>query len=122
MSVINFTLFVQMLHFFIAFLLIKYFFFKLAVAHIQAEDNFQDILISTVQQHQATVIQKEKDIIEHWTHMQEYFAAHAPSIKKEPEYSSKTPPLIHPTFNQDQVAEEITQLADVVQKRIDDVW
>ena len=82
MSVINFTLIVQVVHFFIAFFLIKYFFFKPALAHINAEETLQESLVSSVQEHQAAVVaHKEKEITDHWQALRAYFAQNVPSLK-----------------------------------------
>ena len=94
MSIINATIFIQAIHFFIAFFLIKYFFFKPIVAQINAEDALQESLISTVQEHQIAVAQKERELLEHWQAMRAYFAKHVPVLKYEPFFVPKGPQLV----------------------------
>lgn len=81
MSIINATLVAQAIHFFIAYLLIKYLFFKPVFVQIEQEDTLQASLIATVQAHQQKVAQKEQDLVTQWHSLRNYFSAHVPVIK-----------------------------------------
>ena len=114
MSVINFTLVVQGVHFFIAFILIKHFFFKAAVNQIVAQDRLQESLIGAVQEHQAAISQKEQELREQWQAMRTYFSHNAPSLKQEPLFFGKRSSIIIPQFDQ----ASLKQSADNVSKKL----
>lgn len=79
MSIINGTLLAQAFHFFIAFYLIKYFFFKPIWAHIQAEQAAQKSLVDTVQTYQQKIRDKEDEIAAVWEHAHVHFSHTIPS-------------------------------------------
>ena len=101
MSVINATLIVQVVHFFIAFALIKYFFFKPTFAHINAEETLQESLVNSVQEHQKTVAEKEKEISDQLQDVRTYFAQNVPSLKAQPLLVSSRPSVVIPHFNKE---------------------
>jgi hypothetical protein len=79
MSIINGTLFAQAFHFFIAFYIIKHFFFKPIWAHIQAEQTTQKSLIDVVQTYQQKIRDKEDEIAHIWQDAHAHFAQTIPS-------------------------------------------
>lgn len=122
MSVINFTLVIQAINFFIAFFCIKYFFFKTAVVHVQAEEVLQKSLINAVQEHQSVVAQKEQEIRDHWNALQSYFATHAPSLQSPPLYAAgKLPWVVAPQFDKVVIDQQIQALTAELIKKVDHV-
>jgi alpha-ketoglutarate-dependent taurine dioxygenase len=120
MAFINCTLIVQILNFFIAFFIIKYFFFKPVLAHINAEDSFQESLLNTVQMHKTIVAQKEQELVEQWNVGQKYFYQHSPVIRQEPFFASK-PSIIKPEFDHHMIDSIAKQTAQQLIKKVDHV-
>lgn len=113
MAFINCTLIVQIINFFIAFFIIKYFFFKPVVEHIQAEDALQESLLNTVQANRVIVAQKEQELLAHWQSAYHYFKKNTPSLVHEPFFSAKSSivkPHFEPTMINDMVKQATTQL------------
>lgn len=95
MSIINSTLIIQAVHFLIAYLLIKFFFFRYAHEAIHAEDSLQEALVQNVQRAQIQVAQKEEELKQRWLDARVFFSDHIPLFKKRfirsQEYSGVSP-------------------------------
>lgn len=120
MAFINCTLIVQAINFFIAFFIIKYFFFKPVLAQIHAEDAFQESLINTVQAHRIIVVQKEQELLAQWQSAQRYFEENSPSTRSEPFFSVK-PAIQKPIFEQSIVDSIAKKAATELLKKVDHV-
>lgn len=120
MAFINGTLIVQVFNFGIAFVLIKYFFFKPVLAHIAAEDSLQESLIASVQEHQSHVAAKEQELKEHWQSVRRYFAEHVPSLRSTSIFS-KRPDIVIPEFGASQINRAAQEAADALVKKVDHV-
>jgi len=120
MAFINGTLIVQMFNFGVAFFLIKYFFFKPVLAHINAEDALQESLIATVQEHQALAVVKEQELLDHWKSVRRYFSEHAPSLRFSAR-ALKRPEIVIPTFEDAEIIRAAQEAADALVKRVDHV-
>ena len=121
MSVINFTLIIQAINFFIAFFIIKYFFFKAAVSHINVEDKLQQSLITIVQEHQLAIAHKEQEINAHWQSVKNYFVQNGPAIRAEPFFIAKRPSIVIPHFDHAQIVQGAKDLAQALIKQVDHV-
>lgn len=113
MAFINGTLILQVAHFIIAFYLIKYFLFKPVFAYIEAEDALQESLVSAVQEHQAAVAQKERELSDHWHGLRSHFAQHVPSFKIQRLATAKSS-IEMPHF----ASESIQKMAQEVTKKL----
>ena len=120
MAFINCTIIVQAINFFIAFFIIKYFFFKPVLAQINAEDSLQESLLATIQTHRATVAQKEQELAEQWGAAQQYFDKNIPSIRQEPFFASKSP-ILKPEFEQRVINETAAHAMRQLIKKVDHV-
>jgi hypothetical protein len=120
MAFINCTIIVQAINFFIAFFIIKYFFFKPVLAQINAEDSFQESLLNTVQANRTIVAQKEKELAEQWRSAQQYFDQHTPSTVQEPFFASK-PAIIKPEFDRRMVDDIAMKAAQQLIKKVEHV-
>ncbi len=120
MAFINFTLIVQAINFFIAFFLIKYLFFKPIVAQIQAEDDFQESLLNTVQANRTLVAQKEQELRAQWQSAQDHFKENTPSLKPAHFFSPRAA-LVKPEFDQSVIARTLKQATTELINRIDHV-
>lgn len=118
MSIINFTLIIQAIHFFIAYYIIKYFFFAPVVNQIDAENRLQESLVTAVQEYQMAVSNKEKELEVQWQAMRDYFAGHIPEIKQETAVLSKLPEIVVPSGKQMPDKSLMAMLATQLIKRI----
>ncbi len=120
MAFINCTLIVQAINFFIAFFIIKYFFFKPVLMQIHEEDAFQESLLNTVQEHRALVAQKEQELHAQWQSAQRYFEQHSPPTRQQPFFASKTS-VIKPEFEHRMVDDIAKRVASELIKKVDHV-
>ena len=109
MALINATLIVQAIHFFIAYLIVKHLLFKPALAEIQKEDAVQESLIATLQDHQFLLAQKEQELINEKKRAQEEFARAIPSLDSSL-LLKKMPNVVIPQFQKS----ELEGLADTM--------
>lgn len=113
MALINATILVQAIHFFIAYLMVKYLLFKPALAEIQKEDAVQESLIATLQDHQVLLAQKEQDLVNEKKRAQGEFARTIPSLDSSL-LLKKMPNIIIPQFQKS----ELENLADAMSKKL----
>lgn len=118
MTIINFTLIVQAINFFIAFFILKYFFIKYAVAHVHAEHTLQESLVSIVQEHQLAVTQKEKEIQAQWQTIHAYFVDHAPTLKSPIKVTQKQPPIVKPHLHDQMLEPLIHDMTQEIVKKV----
>ncbi|MFZ5953953.1 MAG: hypothetical protein ACOYT8_02500 [Candidatus Dependentiae bacterium] len=81
MSLVNLTLGVQAINFFLAYLILKYFLLKPAIMAIQSEDTLQQHLIAKVHQSHKRISDKQREIQEKWQECQKEFADNAPLLE-----------------------------------------
>jgi hypothetical protein len=80
MSLVNLTLVVQALNFFVAYLILKYLLLKPAVQAIAAEDAHQQQLVCLVQESHVRIQEKKQEIQQRWRDCQQEFVQNAPAI------------------------------------------
>lgn len=80
MSLVNLTLVVQAVNFFVAYLILKYLLLKPALQAIAAEDAHQQQLVSQVQENHVRIQEKKQEIQQRWRDCQEEFVQNAPAI------------------------------------------
>lgn len=122
MSIINATLVAQAFHFFIAYLLIKYLFFKPIFKQIEQEDKLQESLIANVQSHQQSVALKEQDLITQWHSLRNYFASHVPPVKPVDIPKSSHPQVTLPKLDQAQLDASVSRAHEEIVKKVRNVW
>ena len=121
MTVINFTLVIQAINFFIAFLLIKFFFFKTAVDHIQSEETLQKTLNAKVGNYQELVNSQEQKLKNQWHNMVRHFSFNSPSLKPKPFFVQKLSPRSLPEIDPEARTQEITQLTKELINKVNHV-
>lgn len=121
MTVINFTLVIQAINFFIAFLLIKFFFFKTAVVHIQAEETLQKTLNNRVGKFQELVNIQEQKLKSQWQEMVSYFSGNSPSLKPKPFFAEKLSPIGLPEIDPKALKLEVAKLTTELINRVNHV-
>lgn len=118
MAFINCTLIVQIINFFIAFFIIKYFFFKPILASLHAEDAFQNTLINKIQTHRAMVAQKEQELSVQWQSVQRYFEQNSPSLKQRPSFPFRSP-IIMPSFDSHTITDAAHKVVSQLVKKVE---
>lgn len=81
MSLVNLTLGVQAINFFLAYLILKYFLLKPAIMAIQSEDTLQQNLVARVHQSHKRISDKQQEIQEKWRECQKEFTDNAPLLE-----------------------------------------
>ncbi len=119
MSIINSTLIVQAFHFFIAYVAIKYFFFKQAYHEIATQDTLQESLVRSVQSGQMQVERNEQNLQEHWRRARDYFLHHRPSFKEEPLIGGPViPSIVIPTIEKSRIEDIAPFIADALLQKV----
>lgn len=118
MSIINATLVAQAIHFLIAYLLIKYLFFKPVFEQIEQEDTLQESLINTIQSQQNIVAQKEQDLITQWHALKNYFATHVALVPSVSFGAHKRTQVQLPQLESQDINKAITQLTKEIVKKV----
>lgn len=121
MALINATLVVQAIHFYIAFLMIKHLFFKPLFAQIEQENSLQESLISTVQKQQMRVAEKEQALKDQWQQLKAYFAREAPAIHAPLFSEAEHAPIKIPGIPSDQIKKVISQTAQSIVQKVEHV-
>ncbi len=82
MIAINITLLFQVIHFFIAYLIIRGLILKPVLTIIQQEKSVRETLLSSLQQIKERIAINEQERLNIWMRCKNYFAAHNPSREK----------------------------------------
>ena len=82
-SFVNLTVLVQAVNFFVAYLILKYFLLKPAIAAIRQEDTYQNHLLGMVQSSHSRISDKQQEIEHKWRLCQKEFAKIAPQPLSE---------------------------------------
>lgn len=77
---INLTLLIQVINFIIAYIILRFLFFRPVVAVIKREDQEKDSLLDTIEQRRIMLQDREKERQELWRQCQYYFIEHAPQM------------------------------------------
>jgi hypothetical protein len=78
---INFTLIVQIVHFYIAYRILKQYLFSPLVLQIQQEDREQQQLTQAIESRRVLVVQRERTMTEEWDEQRTYFALASPRLE-----------------------------------------
>lgn len=84
MLVPNATLLIQVINFFIAYGIVRFFIVKPLLALIQQEDAQAASLAQAVQERQMTIENKRHELEVYWSECKDHFASHTPSISHRP--------------------------------------
>ena len=80
---INGTLFIQAINFFIAYLLLRFFLFKPAVALIQGERAEVNAFLERISNHQKALEARSREKAEKWRYYQTEFLQRVPFVGRE---------------------------------------
>lgn len=116
---INSTLFVQLINFIIAYLILRIFLFKPIVAVVAQETNERESLIALVEARTVIVQQKETERRQRWLEHQEEFASIIPVITRPELFVFKEiePQLTLQPIEQKTIDRTVSQITeDIVNK------
>ena len=86
---LNLTLVVQIINFWIAYLMIKYILLKPAIAHIEADEQRAHLITEHIGQWNYQLATLENEVAQHWSMAQTYFSNHRPELARV------CPPFLH---------------------------
>lgn len=110
---LNITLVVQIINFFIAWLLLHVLCFKPAIAYMQSQQKASDQLFEAISIWQARIAQKEYAIHEIWRNLATFVRHHKPDITRTPSL-----PI---DYNDQNFTTEQAQLDDLLVKTLKDI-
>jgi nitrate/TMAO reductase-like tetraheme cytochrome c subunit len=90
---INFTFFVQLFHFFVAYCIIERLFCRPTITALEKEKKVYTDLISTITAQQQVLAQKEQTKQDEWKRIKLFFSQSFPSLfqpKEQPKTSTKS--------------------------------
>lgn len=118
MIAINLTLLFQIVHFFIAYLLLRFFILKPILSLVQKEKQARQSLLSNLQNLKEQVTIKEQEKQNAWLHYQYYFALHTPNVEKAAHifFKKNVPPLTLVPPEPNQVDRGIKQMVEYIIK------
>lgn len=90
---INFTFFVQIFHFFIAYCILEKLFCRPTIKALEKEKKIYTDLLASITTQQNLLTQKEQDKHNEWQRIKLFFSQSLPSLakKKEEQFVLKTP-------------------------------
>lgn len=122
MFAINSTLFIQIINFIGAYILIRYLLFSPAVTILHKEEALDASLIATIEEHLALIALKKDELAKQWRACQEYCLAHVPHIirKKQRAPHERSMPTSIPLTNS-LIAQYVSLFVQHIEQRIDHV-
>lgn len=123
MFIINSTLFIQILHFIIAYFLIRTLLFGPAVAILGKEDALLDSLVTTRQEQLDLIAARKDELANQWRACQEYCLARIPLIKrKKQSVTEDIQKVPHPLpLAESIIAEYVSFFANHIERKVDHV-
>lgn len=118
MAFVNLTLLVQAVNFFLAYLILKYFLLKPAIAAINAEDGIENHLVSLVHQNHQRISNKQHEIQRKWHECQKSFAQFTPILITESLIKKTTPALLIHGINKHDVNVRAHEIEDKLIKKV----
>lgn len=100
---INFTLVVQAANFCVAYLLMRWLFFKPVIEVIQQDSAKRAQLVDSIAEHQAKVAEHEQQNHADWQACREYFSCHTPDVTRQSLYIFRD---LAPTFHIESLSQE----------------
>ncbi len=120
---INITLLIQIIHFYIAYLIITAFLLKPAYEFILKEDEQKETLLSSIGRQKEHINQIQWDMYEYWTASQNFFKQQAPEARQSQLYIFRNiaPDREMPIVENNQIAQKVIELSHAITSEIDHV-
>lgn len=121
---INATLVAQIIHFFIAYWILRVFFFKPALHELEAEHNEKIHLEDTIHRAAQALAQKQLTREAQWREVQGFYAIHRPALDEHERFFFRdiTPTLIAPQLRERDVQELIDQSSKELATKIRKIY
>ncbi len=113
MIAINGTLVLQLIHFFIAYLIIRFLILKPIITVIFKEKRLRDTLITRIQETKERVTQVEQEKLNALMRYKNYFAAHIPIIGSK-KAKMRMPELQPQEINEQQIKEQAAKIVSII--------
>jgi hypothetical protein len=75
---VNFTIIIQMINFFIGFLLLKYLLFKPAIKYLQIEEKKEEVISEKILTQENNIKNKLEEKSKNWANCKQYFKKNCP--------------------------------------------
>ncbi len=120
---INITLLIQIIHFYIAYLIITAFLLKPAYEFILKENDQKEGLLGAIGMQKEHINQIQWDMYEHWSASQNFFEKQAPEAMQSQLYIFRNiaPDREMPTIENNQIAQRVIELSQAITNEIDHV-
>lgn len=118
---INLTLFIQMFHFYCAYLLLRFFFLKPIVQIIYQDDREKNELLSLLHKDKEVERQKEQEEKERWKALQRQFFSKMPKIDAQDatHFKIETPSITPVNLDSTLLSQEIKKIEDKIMAHLD---
>lgn len=80
---VNFTIIIQMVNFFICFLMLKHLLFKPAAKYLQTEEKKEETISEKIFAQEANLKNKVEEKNKTWAEYEQYFKKNCPKVSKE---------------------------------------
>jgi len=115
MIAINITLLFQAIHFFIAYLIIRFLILKPLLIVIQQEQRERDVQLAALQQIKEQVAANEQEKQNTWMRFKHYFAGHMPSLGFS-RHNIPTPSVTIVPVNSEELQHDIAKITAALVK------
>ena len=120
---LNGTLVIQVINFCIAYFLLRWLYFKPAIALIQKEEEFNVLLKNTITEHSLVIKQNDQRRQEYWSKCRLFFKERKPLIKESNAFVTKevTPSVQEPVYSEGALRKLSDNVIHMLTKRINHV-
>lgn len=117
---INATLIVQIIHFFIAYLILRFLFFAPAYKEFESEKHTENRFKDTIEEVNAVIAQKEQERARTWQELQFFYQANRPEVSDSDLYFFRnvTPQLQTPQIQEQEVSRLVEQSSNDLKNKI----
>ena len=120
MFAINATLLIQMVHFLVAYLLVRYGIIRPALAIIAQEDALSVSVHETIHVRRLAIEKKQQELDAYWHYCKQRFAQHSPSVM-EPIRWFEIKEKEHIKILPGELQEQLNELTTIIVKRLQHV-
>ena len=120
MFAINGTLVLQLIHFFVAYLIIRFLILKPIITVIFKEKRLRDTVIARIQETKERVTQVEQEKMNALMRYKNYFAAHIPMIGLK-KAQMRMPELQPQEIDEQQIKEQAITIATIITDEVERV-
>jgi len=118
-ALINLTLIIQALNFFIAYLILRYFLLKPGLQALDQEDTQQANLVMRLEHVRLRMLEKQQQLLANWQEYKKSFARNTPLVSDRALLAKQSLiPISRTIFDQSMVQEKVHELQDTLSKKV----